>query len=58
MLSVSGSYRDDLAQCTILVQFCHVGWPFEQRDDWFVSPRALYEEGVVHPLVFAILPPS
>ena len=30
----------------------------EQRDDLFGSPRALYEEGVVQPLDFTILPPS
>ena len=30
----------------------------EQRDDLLGSPRALYEGGVVQPLVFTILPPS
>ena len=30
----------------------------EQRGDLIGSPRALYEEGVVQPLVFTILPPS
>ena len=30
----------------------------EQRDDLFVSPKALYEEGVIQPLFFTILPPS
>ena len=30
----------------------------EQRDDLIGSPRALYEEGVVQPLVFTIIPPS
>ena len=30
----------------------------EQRDDLFGFPRALYEEGVVQPLDFTILPPS
>ena len=28
----------------------------EQRDDLFGLPRELYEEGVVQPLVFTILP--
>ena len=30
----------------------------EQKDDLMGSPRALYEEGLVHPLVFTIIPPS
>ena len=30
----------------------------EQRDDLFGSLRALYEDGVVQPLDFTILPPS
>ena len=30
----------------------------EQRHDLIGSPRALYEEGVVQPLVFTIIPPS
>ena len=30
----------------------------EHKDDLFGSPRALYEEGVVQLLVFAILCPS
>ena len=30
----------------------------EQKDDLIGSPRALYEEGVVHPLAFTILTPS
>ena len=30
----------------------------EQKDDLIGSPRALYEEGVVQPLVFTIIPPS
>ena len=30
----------------------------KQEEDLMGSPRALYEEGVVQPLVFSILPPS
>ena len=30
----------------------------EQKDDLIGSPRELYEEGVVKPLVFTIIPPS
>ena len=30
----------------------------EKRGDVIGSPRVLYEEGVVQPLVFTILPPS
>ena len=30
----------------------------EQKGDLIGSARALYEEGVVQPLVFTILPPS
>ena len=30
----------------------------EQKGDLIGSPKALYEEGVVQPLVFTILPPS
>ena len=30
----------------------------QQRSDLIGSPRALYEKGVVQPLVFTILPPS
>ena len=30
----------------------------EQGDDFLGSPRALYEEGVVQPLVYTILSPS
>ena len=29
-----------------------------QKDDLIGSPRALYEEGVVQPLVYTVLPPS
>ena len=58
MFPVLGSYSDDLSQCTILVQFAMVNGLSEQRDDLFGSPRVLYEEGVVQPLVLTILPPS
>ena len=37
LFSVSGSCRDDLAQCTILVQFCHVGWPVSSREMIFLD---------------------
>ena len=30
----------------------------EQKGDLIGSPRGLYEEGVVQPLVFTIIPPS
>ena len=47
-----------LAQCTFWCSFVVLDGMFEQGDDFLGSPRALYEEEGVHPLVCTILPPS
>ena len=54
LFSVLGGYSDDLSQYTILVNFAMLSGLSEQRGDLIGSPRALYEEGVVQPLVFTI----
>ena len=42
MFSVPGTYRDDQAHFTFLVQFASLEGRSEQGDDFVGSPRALY----------------
>ena len=61
MFSVPGSYSDDLSQTLSIPFWCSfamLNGLSEQKGNLIGSPRALYEEGVVQPLVFTIIPPS